>query len=1023
MRRILYILTITLLTAVTATAQKPHSYVCDFENATENAQWHLNTPKNENYTWVNRWEIGSATASLGQRSMYISPDEGANAGYVSTSSCEKCVQSCGIIAWRELELEAGRYDLAFDWKCGGDSTKTTLLAAWVPESDFESMFCMLNDDYYAKDWVAKNMLQFDSHGILSQMPVWTHAVDAIYSDGTPHRLVFLFVYSSTAQIKQPGACVDNIMLARNNCGEPTNKQVEMRGQAVTMSWQSNAESFNLRMHRMGDVEAIEVRNIKQNNYSASLPEGIYDLQIQVVCDEDTSAWYGFPPAIVHEARCFDYLDLTDDRCFYLDDTPNDYHNVDDSLAKVTPHKIDYGYSSVASRHTVHYVPDEIDARTLNSIDQDGNPVSPLKTIPDGALASVRIGSWEETARVVRVEYDFTIDAKEASVLMLQYAMVLQYAKHDEPHQRPRMMIDIVDATTNKSLEPCMVVDLASEVGGEGWFRVPFESANKVNARDVCWRDWTTMGLNLAEHHGKHVKAKITVFGCEMTAHYGYAYFVLTCTSGEIKGMHCGWEPTNEFIAPDGFNYRWYKVAIPSETLGRERIYHVDYRDTCTYAVDITYKTNTKCGFTLYASAVPRFPIPEATYKLEQRDCNNYITLYNTSHIRTYNYYTKEMVDTSVRPEYVGWNFGGLTPEYDPTKAPWEITFQVPDEEADYTFLLLAGVGLCDSILQMNIHVPAVGPDSVPKRVERCEGDLYQYKGKYYMRDTLIIERGYNIAGCDSIHVIDLRFVDAIHDTVEVSIVDGEKYEFAGQSLTTEGEYSGTFLSAAGCDSIVLLRLKVFVPLAMEITSVESPCYGDASFLIETHARKGTPNAYTLTFDEAGTIAGLQPQSGTMTGGEDNTLTINLSADMLPGFYPFTVEFGSESNGSAQVTDELVIQYPATLIQQRWDDVLGILNAANNGGYEFITFQWYKNSEPIEGANEPYLYVEEKLRSGDRYHVELGLPDEVRTLTTCEYKVIGSTPAGSVSSRKLMQNGTMYILVGDKRYNAQGVRVE
>lgn len=1014
-RALIYIF---LALAVAASAQLPHNYICDFENDAENALWTLNKPKNESYTWVNQWAIGSATASLGQKSLYISPDEGVTASYAKT-------ESRVMIAWRELQLETGRYDLSFDWKCGGDSAYTTLLAAWVPEEDFGNMFCMLNDDYKAKKWVANNMLQFDSHGILSQMPIWTHAVDTIYSDGTPHRLVFLFVQSSTAQMKQPGACVDNIMLARNNCGEPTNKQVQMLGQAVSMSWQSDADTFNLRMLRMGDSEPKERLNITQNSYSESLPEGIYNIQIQVVCDGDTSAWYGFPPAIVHEARCFDYLDLTDDRCFYLDDTPSDYHNVDDSLAKVTPHKIDYGYTSVASRHTVHYVPDEIDARTLNSIDQDGNPVSPLKTIPDGALASVRIGSWEETARVVRVEYDFTIDAKEASVLMLQYAMVLQYAKHDEPHQRPRMMIDIVDATTNKSLEPCMVVDLASEVGGEGWFRVPYESANKVNARDVCWRDWKTMGLNLAEHHGKHVKVKITVLGCEMTAHYGYAYFVLTCTSGEIKGMHCGWEQTNEFIAPEGFNYHWYKVTEPKVKLKNEdqRIFPVNYDDTCAYAVDITYKTNKDCGFTLYASAVPRFPIPEATYKLEQHDCHNYITLYNTSHIRTYNYYTKEMIDTQVKPDYVGWGFGDLKPEYDPSKAPWEISFQLPDEEADYQFLLLAGVGLCDSMLVMNIHVPAVGPDSVPKRVERCEGDLYQYKGKYYMRDTLIIERDFNRAGCDSVHVIDLRFVDAIHDTAEVSIVDGETYEFAGQSLTKEGEYTGTFISAAGCDSIVLLRLKVFVPLTMEITAVESPCYGDASFLIETHARKGTPNAYTITFSEADTIAGLQPQSGTMSGGEENTLTINLSADVLPGFYPFTIEFGSENNGTTQVTDTLIIQYPATLIQQRWDDVLGILNAEYNGGYDFITFQWYRNSQPIEGANEPYLYIEEKLRAGDRYHVELGVTGDERTLTTCAYEIISDMPAASVSSRKLMQNGTMYIIVDDRRYNAQGIRVE
>lgn len=1020
-KRTIYIMLVAWAATLTAAAQLLHSYTCDFENEAENALWTLNKPKNEGYTWVNQWAIGSATASLGQKSLYISADGGKTAGYAVSENPVATI----VIAWRELQLEAGRYDLAFDWKCGGDSAYTTLRVAWVPEEYFNDMWCAPSDEYKTRKWIANNLLEFDSHGILSQMPVWTHAVDTIYSDGTPHRLVFLFVYKKAAQMKQPGACVDNIMLARNNCGEPTDKQVQMLGQEVSMSWQSEADTFNLRMHRMGDVEVTEVRNIKQNNYSASLPEGIYDLQIQVVCDGDTSAWYGFPPAIVHEARCFDYLDLTDDRCFYLDDTPNDYHNVDDSLAKVTPHKIDYGYASVASRHTVHYVPDEIDARTLNSIDQDGNPVSPLKTIPDGALASVRIGSWEETARVVRVEYDFTIDAKEASVLMLQYAMVLQYAGHTEDHQRPRMMIDIVDAATNKSLELCMVVDLASEVGGEGWFRVPYDlNSFKPNAKDVCWRDWATLGLNLAEHHGKHVKVLITVLGCEMTAHYGYAYFTLTCTSGQIQGMHCGWEPTNQFIAPEGFNYRWYKVTEPKVTLGTSNIMDVDYKDTCTYAVDMIYKSNDKCGFTLYANATPRFPIPEATYTITQHDCGNYITFNNTSHIRTHIYYTGEDIDTPFRPEYIGWNFDGVTPSLDTPEQFWSPSFRLPDDRQDFLFKLYAGVGLCLDSLYIPVHVSAVGPDSVVDMLQACAGSPYQYKGVYYVKDTLIKERGYNRIGCDSLHVTDLRFVETIYDTITASIIDGETYLFDGKELSVPGEYdSRALISTAGCDSFVHLILDVFVPLQMEITSVENPCDGASSYLIEAHARKGLPDKYTLTYAEEAEQAGFVQQSGALTGGEDNTITVTLPADAKPGYYPFVILFDSENNGTFECTGELAIYYSSSLIRQRWDDVLGILNAEYNGGYDFQSFRWYRNGVAIEGATDPYLYVQEKLKPGDIYTVELGLEGDERLLSTCGYTVPAQqqSPAATTSI-KMIQGGEMYIYVNGQIYNAQGVRV-
>ena len=177
-KRIVYIMLVAWAATLTAAAQLPHSYTCDFEDDAENVLWQLNKPKNEAYTWVNQWAIGSATASLGQKSLYISPDLGETAKYVKTDSRV-------MIAWRELTLEAGRYDIAFDWKCGGDSTRAALLTAWVPESEYDNMFCMLSDDYNANKWVANNMLQFDCHGILAGMPIWAHAVDTLYSDGTP----------------------------------------------------------------------------------------------------------------------------------------------------------------------------------------------------------------------------------------------------------------------------------------------------------------------------------------------------------------------------------------------------------------------------------------------------------------------------------------------------------------------------------------------------------------------------------------------------------------------------------------------------------------------------------------------------------------------------------------------------------------------------------------------------------------------------------------------------------------------
>ena len=1006
MKRYITILAVWMTVGVVS-AQLPHSYYCDFENAAENAGWQLNTPKNESYTWVNQWTIGNKVASLGEQSMYISPDGGASVGFKRT-------ESRVMIAWRELTLEAGRYDLAFDWMCGGDSARAAMLVAWVPESRFSDMYCMLSDDYKAKNWVNDNMLKFNGSELLTGGSVWTHAVNTIQSDGQKHRLVFLFVCSASAQLVQPGACVDNIQMSRNNCGEPTNMQAKTMSQTVYLQWASPAEEFNLRFHRMGDNKAAQVTGIKQPNFTTSLQEGVYDVQIQVICEGDTSAWYNFPPVFIYETKCFDYLDLTDDRCFFSNETASDYKQNNNLPAG----KIDYGFTSMWSRHTIHFHPEEYDMRTYGSIDSEGNPVNPLKTVPDGALASVRIGSWEKMARAARVEYDFVVNAREASVLMLQYAMVLESSGHEDK-ARPRLMIDIVDAQTGEPLSKCTTVDLASKTSGEGWYRVP---DGGDGSRDVCWRDWTTLGLNLADFDKKQVKVRITALGCTASIHYGYAYFTLTCTTGQIRGLQCGWTPTNEFIAPDGFNYRWYLQESPNVTLSRNQVFPVDYRDVRDYAVDVTYKSDAQCGFTLTANAIPRFPIPEASYVLEQRDCGNYITFTNTSHIRTGNWSTGLLIDTPFPTEYIMWDFDGLHPDgLNTADAIWNPSFRLPDEEKDYHFQLTAGVGLCDSTRHIYIHVPAVGPDTVEERLQRCEGDLFRYNGKFYQKDTTIIDHDFNRAGCDSTHILQLRFVDAIHDTVDVTIYEGESYPFANGPLTEEGVYDGVFRSVAGCDSIVHLTLKVIQPLVVELTSIEAPCPEASSFHIETHAHKGIPNFYKLSFDESGYAVGFVPQADSLHG-VDNTVEVPMPLGILPGYYPFVMHFSSVENGETDVQGELMVYYPASFIQQRWDDVLGILNQTYNGGYDFREFQWYCNGQPIQGGTEAYLYVEEKLKPGDEYIVELKHPGDERGLKTCAYVVPAYQAASAVKSKKIIKNGDIYIVVNGRTYNAQGVLV-
>ena len=81
--------------------------------------------------------------------------------------------------------------------------------------------------------------------------------------------------------------------------------------------------------------------------------------------------------------------------------------------------------------------------------------------------------------------------------------------------------------------------------------------------------------------------------------------------------------------------------------------------------------------------------------------------------------------------------------------------------------------------------------------------------------------------------------------------------------------------------------------------------------------------------------------------------------------------------------DFTVQYPASILAQKWNDVIAIRNAVNNGGYDFSAYQWYKDGQPIEGETEPYLYITEgSLDTIAEYAVLLTRSDDGESVLTC-----------------------------------------
>ena len=144
--------------------------------------------------------------------------------------------------------------------------------------------------------------------------------------------------------------------------------------------------------------------------------------------------------------------------------------------------------------------------------------------------------------------------------------------------------------------------------------------------------------------------------------------------------------------------------------------------------------------------------------------------------------------------------------------------------------------------------------------------------------------------------------------------------------------------------------------------------------------------------------------------EDSVIAVPVPATVRAGRYPFSLHFISAKQGSNTVESEVLVRYASSIIQQRWNDVLGILNEQYNGGYIFTSYQWYKNGEPIVGATSSILYVPEGLDLSAEYSVLLTRLSDNVTLMSCMADLSDLSDA----------TGSVYIVMSS---NSQSVEVE
>lgn len=1011
-----YLYSILLLFGLIASSsvQAVKHYSCDFENQADRERWVLNKTANKTIynNLANKWYIGlpGNNGQTGQNGLYISDDGGKTAHYTN--------KGCWVMAYDTVSLDhlstADDYTLTFDYSGMGNiaSDFDGIYVLWIPMTDPDSgdsikVMSIATFSGTIPSNYENYVIQLQPQaGIdyLNAAQTWKQCVATIKNkdcDNKPHYLVF--VWANGGQMaQQPGGKIDNIEISDTRpCDAPIGLTLKINGTTSTVSWSGSAAEYEITVYSYETDQQIGPQIVQATQASfTGLPIGQTDFIVRAKCQEDLYGLKQILSKLVYypDQMCVDYLNLEKANCYIGDISGKDTRTFN-NFTLVDP--VDLGPANKESRHTVHFDKSEVEPRTGGM----------AHTIPEGELASVRLGNWRNEHEAERIEFSFDVDTIAYSVLLLKYLPILEAPSHDD-QQNPRFKMDILIG--NKSIGECGRADFNAndvlinksgdvkpEYAAQGWHKTP-NAVAQANGADVVWKEWTTVGVNLRnpEYQGKKLTARLSTFDCNMTQHCGYAYFTLGCSDGKLKNMKCG-EINEDFVAPDGFNYRWYIAdaeqyrnpftgEIPEQYIrSHTQTFNTGPLNDTLYAVDCMFVQDSSCYFTLLASSLATNPVSIIGDKPSiQKDCGKgqYHVQFDGSKswVQEIDHVTGDTIIS--RYHHIDrreWKVEGLPVGWQSWSDKEKPTFDFPSSGGDWTISMTTYSGICDSTVYYHLHLDELKETRDTMTVVLCDdvrkttGYTWAETGKTYFNYCLDSVKYPNlVTSCDSFMYLNLKEPVRIEKKITV-VPDSLPLVYRGRKYR-ESTIDTIPISPSNCDTTWILDLTVYDNLKVSMPDTFKLCGNDNALTLQYKITQGKSMGYAYSFIDPALPADTVD---TLLLLGEHSLEIPFNSTPKPNYYDGALKlFDKKSWYSLTLPFKLVIRYDSAIVEQKWNDVLYVLAPDYNGHYEFTAFQWYRNDTLLEGETRSYLY--QPLDFNAEYYVELTRADDGVVMASC-----------------------------------------
>ena len=296
---------------------------------------------------------------------------------------------------------------------------------------------------------------------------------------------------------------------------------------------------------------------------------------------------------------------------------------------------------------------------------------------------------------------------------------------------------------------------------------------------------------------------------------------------------------------------------------------------------------------------------------------------------------------------------------------------------------------CDTIVTLNLEVVSYRTKTINNAI--CEGESYDFYGTILTEAGTFTDTVFVTYGCDTIVTLNLDILPYKTKIITDTVCRGDSYDFYGQILTTSGTYIDTISAVAGCDTIVTLNIYFKYCGQIDVELLGEICADDPFITLNYIILEGNSDCYSIAFNRQALDEGFedivcQPLVSPITIPIPQGQGLRY---VRPNHnYSITVTFEYETDIIDTHTLFFDILYPSWIIEQKWNDVLALLNQYYNGGYEWSAYEWYADTVKIPVDRGSYIYTPDygkaTLDFGREYRALLTRTDDGVQIFTCPF---------------------------------------